>query len=45
MPFGETTNSTVNAKERGCGDVFKKIKIFFLLKFNIIYMFWIVLMC
>jgi hypothetical protein len=29
MPFGETTNSTVNAKERGCGDVFKKIKFFF----------------
>jgi hypothetical protein len=25
MPFGETTNSTVNAKERGCGHVFKKI--------------------
>jgi hypothetical protein len=29
--------------ERGCGDIFKKFKIF-LLKFNMVCMFWIVLM-
>jgi len=31
--------------ERGCGGVFKKFKFFFLLKFNMICMVWIVLMC
>jgi hypothetical protein len=31
--------------ERGVNRVLKKFKIFFLLKFNMFYMFWIVLMC
>jgi hypothetical protein len=31
--------------ERGCGCVSKKFEFFFLLKFNMVCMFWIVLMC
>jgi hypothetical protein len=37
--------SSGNVWKRDCDCVFKNFKLFFLLKFNMVYMFWIVLMC
>jgi hypothetical protein len=42
---GDLGHVSGNVWERGCGCVPKKFKFFFLLKFNMVFMFWIILMC